>query len=338
MDADNFNQNYMAWVSQKIGALATTPTETFNITKVSNGTAVAGNFNTPGANGVVFDAIDRIAHTNVGSIDLNSTWRPTEAWEFHGRIGYTDAEGSTDLQPFWETAASTGLTYDLSGGLPKVSFSAITPSTADDEMELGWASANTTENSDDEFYTFVDGERFLDAGAFKSVKFGLKYTDHDRDVEQTYGQRRALLPWTAPGATACGGHPCSLADVSGGLTPSDYLDGIKGPGVLSSYLTADKNKIEAIYNALPKAGVWNSAIGATQAAGCDGLLNCDHFGPLESFTFNEKTFGGYVLGKFQGDNWRGNVGVRIIQTKVATSAWKVGVRPVRRARSTTRSA
>jgi hypothetical protein len=42
-------------------------------------------------------------------------------------------------------------------------------------MTLGWASANTTVNDDDEFYTFVDGEKFLDGGPFSSVKFGLKY-------------------------------------------------------------------------------------------------------------------------------------------------------------------
>jgi iron complex outermembrane receptor protein len=78
MDADNYNQNYMAWISQKIGALATTPTEHFNITKVSNGTAVAGNFDAPGGNGVVFDAIDRLPTPT----SARSTWpasgvRPT---------------------------------------------------------------------------------------------------------------------------------------------------------------------------------------------------------------------------------------------------------------------
>jgi iron complex outermembrane receptor protein len=149
---------------------------------------------------VVFDAIDRLAHTNVGSIDLAGKYRPATAGKFSGRVGYTKAKGATDLQPFWETNAPTGLTYDLSGGLPKVSFTNIDPKTADDEMTLGWVSANTTVNDDDEFYTFVDGEKFLDGGAFSSVKFGLKYTDHDRDVVQTYGQRRALF-----GATACGG-------------------------------------------------------------------------------------------------------------------------------------
>ncbi len=317
MDADNFNQNYMAWVSQKIGALGT-PGSQFNVTKADNGTAVAGNFNAVGGNGVVFDAIDRLAHTNVGSIDFDGVYRPNDDWKLHGRVGYTKAKGATDLQPFWETNAPTGLSYDLSGGVPKVSFTNINPTTASDTMPLGWASANTTVNTDDEFYTFVDGERFVDAGAFKSIAFGLKYTDHDRDVTQTYGQRRALF-----GATACNGHPCTLADVAGGVTPGDYLDGIKTAGVLSSYLTADKNKIEAIYKGMGAATVYDP--NNPNVGGCIGLVNCDHFGPLESFTFNEKTFGGYAMGNLKGDNWRGNVGVRVVQTKIETTAWRVGV-------------
>jgi iron complex outermembrane receptor protein len=324
MDADNFNQNYMAWITNKIQGLGD-PGALFTINKLDNGTATQGTFATPGGQGVVFDAIDRIAQTEVRSLDLDSSWRPNDQWRFHGQVGYTDAKGSTDLQPFWETSAVSGLTYDVSGGLPKVHFTDINPATSTDQLSLGWASANTTVNDDSEFYTYVDGERFLDdAGVFKSIKFGLKYTDHDREVVQTYGQRRALLPWTGPGATACSGHPCSLADVQGGLTPGDYLDGISGPGVLSQYMTADQKKIEAIYAALPKADIYNPAA-ATQVGGCVGLLNCQHFGPLESFSLNEKTYGGFVMAKIGGDGWRGNLGVRVVRTKETSSAWQVGV-------------
>ena len=323
MDANNFNQNYLAWITNKVQGLNDAGS-LFTINKLDNGTATQGTFATPGGQGVVFDAIDRIAQTEVRSLDLDGSWRPDDKWTFHGKVGYTDAKGATDLQPFWETTAVTGLTYDLTGGLPKVRFTDINPQTATDALQLGWASANTTVNNDDEFYTYVDGERFLDEGVFKSIKFGAKYTDHDREVIQTYGQRRALLPWTGPGATACNGHPCSLADVKGGLTPSDYLEGIKGAGVLGSYMTADQKKIEAIYAALPKADIYNPGA-ATQTGGCVGLNNCQHFGPLESFSLNEKTFGGFVMAKLGGEGWRGNLGVRVVRTKETSSAWQVGV-------------
>jgi len=321
MDADNFNQNYMAWISQMFGAGSPLLNPV-----IKNGTLVGGEFAlNPGANGVVFDAIDRIATTDTRSIDLNGRYRITDDLTLSGRIGYTDATGATEQQPFWETNAPTGLTFDLSRGVPRVSFADIDPETADDEMILGWASNNRFVNDDNEFYVFADLDWDVDFGALTSIKGGIKYTDHDRDVEVTYGQRRTLLNWTAPGLTACNGHVCTLADVQGGLTPSDFLDGIGGAGVLTSYLQASQGKIEGIYAALPKAAIWNSDFGAVQDPGCVGLLNCNHFGPLESFTLNEKTFGGYLLGRFEGDGWRGNIGVRVVQTKVDTEAWLVGV-------------
>jgi iron complex outermembrane receptor protein len=321
MDANNFNQNYMAWFSQMFsaGAVVHNPV-------IQHGTLVGGDFNLqPGANGVVFDAIDRIAHTQTRSIDLEVKHRFSDSLKVSGRVGYTDAVGATDQQPFWETNAPTGFTFDFSQGVPKIHFKDINPATDTTPMALGWASNNTFVNNDNEFYVFGDAEWDLNAGPFSAVKAGLKYTDHDRDVNVTYGQRRALLPWTGPGATACGGHPCSLADVTGGLTPSDFLSGIGVPGTLAQYMMADKSKIEAIYAGLPKAAIYNPAIGATQAPGCDDLTNCNHFGPLESFEVREKTFGGYVVGDFHGEGWRGNVGVRLVRTEETSNAWVVGV-------------
>ncbi len=324
MNADNFNQNYLFWGTSKNNAMATTPGETFTANQIAGNVITAGTFNQPGGSGVVFDAIDRRAHTQVRSINLDGTWTPNSQWKFGGQVGYTDAVGNTDHQPFWETTASTGVSYDLTGGVPKVHFTNINPAVDSQPLSLGWASNNTILNDDSEFYTKFDGERFIENGPFKSVSFGVRYTSHDRDVNVTYGQRRALLPWTGPGATACNGHPCTLADVAGPLTPSDFLDGIAVPGSLTSYITADRAKIESFYNGLPAPGIYDPNA-VNQTGGCIGLLNCNHYGPNESFTFNEKTYAGYLMGKFAGDNWRGNIGVRVVQTKDHSIANTVGV-------------
>ena len=325
MDADNLNQNFMFWGTSKNNALAVTPGEHFNASNVVGGVVTAGTFDAPGGAGAVFDAIDRLAHTQVRAINMDGTWRPNMDWKFSGQVGYTDAVGNTDHQPFWETTAATGVTYDLSGGLPKVHFTDINPAVDATKLGLGWASNNTILNDDKEFYGKFDGERFIEGNVFKSIAFGARYTDHDRDVDVTYGQRRALLPWTAPGGTACAGHPCTLADVAGGLTPTDFLAGIAGPGVLSQYIQADSHKIESFYNALPPADIYNADPNGTQPAGCAGLLNCNHYGPNESFVFNEKTWAGYMMGKFEGDSWRGNIGVRVVRTRDHSVANTVGV-------------
>ena len=52
-----------------------------------------------------------------------------------------------------------------------------------------------------------------------------------------------------------------------------------------------------------------------------------HFGPLESFTVNEKTLGGFAMANFEGEGLRGNFGVRIVQTKQTSDGWAVGVAP-----------
>jgi iron complex outermembrane recepter protein len=113
--------------------------------------------------------------------------------------------------------------------------------------------------------------------------------------------------------------------VAGGTTPSDFLEGIAGSGTLTRYLMADKSRIEAFYAGLGAPGIWESTTPPGTAPGCAGLLNCNHFGPLESFTLEEKTFGGYLLGAFEGEAWKANIGLRIVRTENESSAWLVGV-------------
>ena len=39
----------------------------------------------------------------------------------HGKIGWTQAEGKTSAQPFWETQTRTGFTWDFTSGVPAIS-------------------------------------------------------------------------------------------------------------------------------------------------------------------------------------------------------------------------
>src|SRR2546430_14665797 len=36
--------------------------------------------------------------------------------------------------------------------------------------------------------------------------------------------------------------------------------------------------------------------------------------PAENYSINEKSYGGYVMAKFGGKNWRGNIGLRVVRT------------------------
>ncbi|HEY8615954.1 TonB-dependent receptor [Phenylobacterium sp.] len=311
MDADNFNQNYMAWVSNKVGALGT-PGAGLTGTEVRDGTLVRGTFAQAGGFGAVFDAIDRIAQTETRSIDLDVAYELNEAWKVHGQVGYTDAEGKTEAQPFWETIGVTGLTFDLTQGPPRVTFTNLDPTNAAALNELGWSSLDSIGNTDEEFYIRGDVERTAAVGPFTSFKAGLKYTDHERETLHIAGRLGSLYPWTGG---RCGGHICGLADVAGEVTPSDYLKGIRGAGVLSAYRQVDRRALEALL--LSKTLVeWTPST--------PGSADYKFLSPSDSYTIEEKAFGGYVMGAFEGEGFRGNVGVRVVRTKQTADGWVVG--------------
>src|SRR6185369_4496921 len=125
------------------------------------------------------------------------------------------------------------------------------------------------------------------AGALKSIKFGLKYADHDRKTDfqaTTYGG--FFLPLAA---TGCGGHVCSPADFASGLTPSDFLDGIGGSGTLSSYWSVNRGAVEKILN-----GSFNGT----------RIPN-----PPEVFSVEEKATAGFAMANVNTGAWRGNFGL-----------------------------
>jgi iron complex outermembrane receptor protein len=307
LDADNFNQNYMAWVSNKVGAGSA-----LTGTTVADGTLVKGSFATAGGFGAVFDAIDRIASTDTKYIDLDVAYNLGEAWKLHGQVGFTDAKGQTKAQPFWETIGVTGVNFDLTQGVPRVNFTNLDPTSAAALPELGWTSLDKIGNTDQEFYVRGDAERTVAFGPFTAIKAGLKFTDHEREVEHIAGRLGSLYPWTGG---LCSGHVCGLADVAGGLTPSDYLDGIAGAGVISAYRQVDRAKLEQLL--LSKTLVeWTPST--------PGSADYKFLSPSDSYTITEKALGGYIMGNFEGEGFRGNIGVRVVQTKQTAKGWLVG--------------
>jgi iron complex outermembrane receptor protein len=314
LDANNFNHNYMAWFSQMIGAQQPT-----NTTVNAGGTLVGGTFAIDAAaNGVVYDAILRDAKTETMSGDIDLSFNATDSLTLHTKVGYTKAKGETTDQPFWETQAHTGFTWDFSRGVPEISFNDIADRTDPNSLPvLGWASDNQFLNDDDEFYVYGDAEFKVEMGAISSFKFGVKYTDHERDVNITYGQTRGLL-----GPTGCDGHACGLVDAAGSVTPGDFLADIARPGTVDSYRLVSEARLRQIYGALDF--IQYDPNDPDIVANWPNFPTY-HFGPLESFTVNEKALGGFAMANFSGEGFRGNFGVRVVQTKQTSDGWAVGV-------------
>jgi len=300
--ADNINQNYLAWGSQALGGGGTLTNAT-----VEGNTAVAGvissaNGGTEGR-GVVFDAIDRLAFAKTSYVDLDATYTASADWLLHFDAGYTEAQGDTESQPFVEFGAPAAFRYDLRGGTPSVTFLNVNPRNPND-LAFDFASLHEITNDDNELYSYIDAEKFLNLNTLKSVKFGVKYTDHERKTDfqaTTYGG--FFLPLSA---TGCGGRACTPADFAGGFTPGDFLGDIGGPGTLDRYWSVNRGRVESIL-----FGSFNGS----------RIPN-----PPEVFSVTEATYGGFVMGKLQGSSgkWKGNVGLRAVVTDQESTGNVVG--------------
>jgi iron complex outermembrane receptor protein len=284
-DADNINANYMAWGSRAVGRGNPLTNAVIQGNTVVAGT-IASDANGTADFGVVYDAIDRIAGSESRNIDLDSNFQLSDALGLHVRVGYTDAEGNTDAQPFAEFGAPASFDFDLRGGTPQVSYTGVDPNNPAD-MELIFSSLHEILNNDEETYLYGDLEWELDAGMLKSVKFGAKYTDHERELifnATTYGGFHQPINGT-PGTT-----------FAGAPTPGDFLSDIAAAGTLDSYWQINRDVTEAFL-----FGRLNSSTGRV-------------YYPQQNFSVKEEVYGGYVMGNFEGENWRGNLGLRYVQT------------------------
>jgi iron complex outermembrane receptor protein len=298
--ADNINQNYLAWGSNALGGGGTLTNRTVIDDTVVAGVVSSAANGTQGR-GVVYDAIDRKAFAKTWYGDLDGTFTASDTWIMHFDVGHTKANGETDAQPFVEFGAPASFRYDLRGKTPQVQFLNVDPKNPA-QMEFDFASLHHITNEDSETYSYVDAEKSLNAGALKSVKFGVKYADHQRDTDfqaTTYGG--FFLPLSA---TGCGGHPCNAAAFAAGLTPGDFLDGIGSSGTLNSYWSVDRARVEDI--------LFNSFNGTR-------IPN-----PPEVFSVQEKATAAFAMANVKWANWRGNVGLRAVHTDQTSTGNIVG--------------
>ena len=299
-NADNFNQNYIAWGEQALGGGGT-----ITGAVVEDGVAVAGNIASRAGGtqgfGVVYDAIDRAAVAKTVSADFDLTYRPTDSLSVHFKAGWTKANGDTSNENFIEFAGPGAFAYDLRSGRPEVSFSNPNPLNPAG-IRPDFARMQSVTNDDEEKYFYLDVEKQVEWGPMTALKFGVKYTDHDRVAERFATNGGVFTP-----GLRCGAAACTSADfATGSGMPGDFLDNIAAPGTLKDYWRVDPAKLRAIY-------------GAQTAPGTDRFLV-----PGNTYSINEKAWGGYGLAKFGGDGWRGNVGVRVIETKQTSDGFIIG--------------
>ncbi|MDR3525922.1 MAG: TonB-dependent receptor [Rhizomicrobium sp.] len=296
MGASNKNNNYMFWGAKEFpGPTGNVPTAY----KVVNNVLVAATLPmAPGLSPIVADFIMR-PHSMSDSYYFNGdlTYNPNDNLAIKVKAGYTRGAGTTPQQAAWEgTTAAAPASYDFSSGVAAVGVTGInlsSPATLTND----WAWGAVSKASDHEVYAQVDVEQQLAIGPFKSVEAGVRYVDHKHKSDIWDG---GVSYGSGPGATG--------DSVSSTNYPSDFADSFKIPGMLTNVPMGDMSKIVNVLN--------NNASWRSYPQSAAGVTRASRYMWSGSTDVKEQDTAGYVMANVGGDRWKGNFGVRIVNSAV----------------------
>ncbi len=282
LEAPHQNTNWLAAPANSINGANQIPANAV----IRNNTLVSASF--PINSGEV----DNIYRPGAGGeswyLDLNGKFRATSDLTFTGKIGRTYGIGYDRDDVYYQNNVNGGMTYALNGMSPaSVSYpggsTTVPGSTA-------WAGGGEAQSVDKEKYGQIDGAWRMRDSMVESIKFGARFTDHQRTAEHPLETRPGPLGFSNPGPAW-----------TGQMYPSDFASNLGG-GLSSNYFKYD-----------------GAALGAWGAVPGNRLLDFTlRHNWTDEFKVKEKTSAVYGMADFSGDGWRGNVGVRAIQTRQTT--------------------
>lgn len=166
----------------------------------------------------------------------------------------------------------------------------------------------------------LDGELEV-GGVLKSVAAGASWTDRKK--------RDTVIDNLETECNFCG-YPFTFgdigADVIRGFPVDNLLSKLSGnfPRNFASF------DIDTYLAALSRAennpAILDPATGEPYPAGYSAQVIQPDL-PL-SFYITERTFGGYLQANFEGDNWRGDIGLRVVDTKVASEGYSTTIKSI----------
>jgi len=305
MDANNYNRNFMLsprWGLDDTRHAGNLPTiGGFTIDPTTNIlTSVDYTFATPTQVGV-YDLISRKASASTNYVSLEGSWNVNNALKLTGNAGTSNGEGRTLSQDVYEADIyGTGGGYRLRGGGTAPAFGMQlapppAPTVGSGSFATDWIFGDqNVDVKDKDTWGQIDAEYALDAGMLRSLKFGLRGSEHRR---YTDGPIIAQGPnWgTDPFA-----HPLPLSDYTE-TYPSNF-----GAGLGDGFPTAIPYPTPAAL----------AAYDATYAARPISRRIVTH-----EYSVKENVSAGYVQGNMDGEGWSGNVGLRVVNTKSTSLVW-----------------
>jgi iron complex outermembrane receptor protein len=291
LTASNYNRNYLMWSTHFVNFGAGQAPDPGYV--VQENTLTKANFTgVPGTFYGVYDQISRPDETATANfVNLDTTWNASGALSFLGQIGYSWGDGKTPHQDVSETlpGLGSGAGYQLNGLGTAPNFNLgntnnTTPTPGGVPVSFGWIfGAADIDIQDKEKWAKIDSDYKIDNGAWKDLKFGVRYEAHDR---------------TSPTGVAQG--PLNTSPSAYPTTFSNYP---------SNFNTFGGNIPTGIWYWTPdQLAAYNSAANVNRDP-----ITREYYQYL--FAVHEKDTAAFVQADFKGDNWAANAGIRAVHTQ-----------------------
>jgi iron complex outermembrane receptor protein len=304
LDADNLNHNMLAVPTWEFDEGRNPDGANITDMTVEDGTVLAMEYGAEDRPGAVLNVANRVSYSETSSYDLDIMYDQGD-YQLHFQGGYTEAEGGTTKDVFSEFSANSRQSFDLTSGVPEVGFQDIDVANAA-EFNLDWAQEDSKPQEDDETYAQVDFTYFLDGDFFTAIKTGVKLRDHSKT--QTKYATRFHNPLNADDGGILGDMKddgTSLDDYTSGNTPSDFMDNTAKSGSLTDYPLLDTGPFEEVlYSETDSSRMFSQEV------------------LPDFFDINEEITALYVKVNFEGEEYKGNFGVRYVETDVTSESWR----------------
>ena len=294
LKASNVNNNFMFWGTNEFGNNVPTSYT------IKNNTVVAATFPSAGGTPIVADSIMRPgAQSSSYYVNGHGNWDVNDDLSVSFQGGYTRGTGATNPQVAWEgevSGASGGTaSYSITAdGVATVGVPGVDLSNAHNLVN-DWAWTVVDNSVDKETYGQLDATYKVQAGPIDSVKVGGHYSQHGHSV----------IVWD--GGVSYGGSLGS--DISSSNYPSDFADSFKIPGMLTDVPLGNTQLIENL--------LFNNTSWRSYPQSPAGVSNPAHgrFDWPDSMSLTEDDSAVYAMATLAGEGWKGNFGVRAVDTQ-----------------------
>ncbi len=307
MEADNVNSNLIAIPFRGI----------FGANDVSEGTvengivtslAVDGGDPAGWANHMAFDNIYRdgsVMETEIIDLDFEFVG---DSFTIHAQVGNTTGEGTNNdfFTEFFAYSQDPRVNFDFSnpgGDDPSIDYSR-SPWLANptDEMALTGVFDQTNKTEDEEDYAQVDVTLDVDFGLVTELKFGAKV--RDRSFEQV--RIKSEMQGGAAGTESLGW----ASEFTVGSFTVDHDETSQGQ---TTVFKPSQSLMKEAFYALPICSDGGPSL-------CRGEASIER---TSSYEIEEDIQAVYAMASFEGDRFRGNIGVRYVETDMTSSGWDI---------------